>query len=73
MTQITIAEIETEKASKEIELGEDSGTLAELIVSESGTISDGEPRLEIKHLGFEIVVAMIVAAMLVALSTWLLA
>ncbi len=72
MTQIAIVEIETDKAQTEIE-AEDSDTLAQLIVSEAGDISVGEARLEIKHLGFEVVVAMIVAAMLVALSTWLLA
>jgi hypothetical protein len=75
MTHIAIAEkIETEKTSREIEPEDSSGTLAQLIVSEGGTTipAVGEARLESKGIGyFEIVVAMIVAAMLVAISALL--
>ena len=65
MAQMTIAEIETDKTLRQIE---DSGALAQLIVSERGDIAVEEAHFEIKHLGFEVVVAMIVAAMLVAIS-----
>ena len=67
MAQIAIAEIDTDKTLRQIE-AEDSGTLAQLIVSERGDIAVEEAHFEIKHLGFEVVVAMIVAAMLVAIS-----
>ena len=67
MTQITIVEIETDRAQTEIE-AEDSDTLAQLVISKRGDIAVEEARLEFKDLGFEIVVAMIVAAMLVAIS-----
>ncbi len=62
MTYIAVAE--KEKTAREIE-PEGSGTLAQLIVSERGDIAVDETRLEPKRLGFEIVVAMIVAAILV--------
>jgi hypothetical protein len=73
MTHIAIAETKTEKAPREIEPEEDfSGTLAQLIVvSESGDIAVDEARVESKHLRFEIAVAMIVAAMVVAISALL--
>jgi hypothetical protein len=74
MTHIAIAETETEKTSREIEAEDSSGTLAQLkFVSEGGATipAVGEARFEIKHLRFEIVVAMIVAAMVVAISALL--
>jgi hypothetical protein len=71
MTQMAIAEkIERDKAPREIEI-EDWGALTQLIADERGDIAVREARFEIKHLGFEIVVAMIVAAMLVAISALL--
>ncbi len=74
MTQIAIAEIQTEKAPREIEPEDSSVMLAQLIVSERGDIAVDETPLETKRLGFELVVAMIVAAILVvALSVLSLA
>jgi hypothetical protein len=75
MRHIAIAQTETEKASREIE-AEDPGTLAQLIVvSEGGTTlpTVGEARLESKGIigFFEIVVAMMVGAMVVAISALL--